>query len=119
MVTEKGKLLKRLQCGINPIKSTEKHTSITGKDSLLLGYEVASMGNQISTFQVTVVSLPSRVKLFILQVIENHGNMSTFSATHTYHELMEKINIVNAMEWGSKGQYVVSGAHTPLVCLCH
>jgi hypothetical protein len=57
------------------------------------------MGNQIPTFQGTVVSLSSRVKpLNILQVAENHGNMTAVSATHTYHELKEKINIVNAMK---------------------
>jgi len=49
------KLLRRLQCGIwqwgiKPINSTKKYTIITGKDSLLLGYDAASMGNQILTF---------------------------------------------------------------------
>jgi len=46
------------------------------------------MDNQIPTFQGTVVSSSSTVKLFnLLQVAENHGNMTTVSATHTYHEL--------------------------------
>jgi hypothetical protein len=49
------------------------------------------MGNQIPTFQSTVVSLSSRIKLLnILQVAENQGSMTAISATHTYHELTEK-----------------------------
>jgi hypothetical protein len=54
------------------------------------------MGNHM---QGSVMSLSSRVKLFnILQVVENHENMTTVAATHTHHELTEKINILNAMD---------------------
>jgi hypothetical protein len=35
-------------------------TRFTSKESLLLEYDAASKGNQIPTFQGTVVSLPSR-----------------------------------------------------------